>query len=54
MEDRRGLAELLGAVLGAIVFGDFPDIWTIAGAVVIVGSSLYSWQQERRASAARP
>lgn len=36
--------------LGAIVFGDFPDGWTIAGAGVIVASSLYTWQRERRAA----
>jgi hypothetical protein len=34
------------------VFGDFPDAWTIAGAGVIVASSLYTWRQEWRASAA--
>jgi drug/metabolite transporter (DMT)-like permease len=40
-------------VLGAIVFGDFPDGWTIAGAAVIVASSLYSWRREKL-SAAKP
>ena len=29
-------------VLGALVFGDFPDAWTILGAAVIVASSLYT------------
>jgi drug/metabolite transporter (DMT)-like permease len=41
-------------ILGAVVFGDFPDGWTIAGAVVIVGSSFYAWLQDRRAIAATP
>jgi drug/metabolite transporter (DMT)-like permease len=41
-------------VLGAVMFGDFPDGWTIAGAAVIVASSLYCWHQDRRASAATP
>ena len=40
-------------VLGAIVFGDFPDGWTIAGAAVIVASSLYTWRREKL-SAAKP
>jgi drug/metabolite transporter (DMT)-like permease len=39
-------------LLGAIVFGDFPDAWTIAGAAVIVSSSLYTWWRDRRLSAA--
>ena len=33
--------------LGALVFGDFPDRWTIAGAVVVVASGLYTWHHER-------
>ena len=40
-------------VLGMVVFGDFPDGWTVAGAAVIVASSLYTWWQDR-ISAARP
>jgi len=38
-------------ILGIAVFGDFPDGWTIAGAGVIVASSLYTWHRDRRASA---
>lgn len=37
-------------ILGAIVFGDIPDGWTIAGAAVIVASGLYAWHHERRAA----
>ena len=36
------------AVLGFVVFGDVPDIWTIAGAVVVVLSGLYTWHHDRR------
>jgi drug/metabolite transporter (DMT)-like permease len=36
-------------ILGAIVFGDIPDNWTLAGAAVIVASGLYTWHHERRA-----
>jgi drug/metabolite transporter (DMT)-like permease len=39
-------------LLGLLVFGDFPDAWTIAGAVVIVASSLYAWWRDRRLGAA--
>ena len=34
-------------LLGLIVFGDFPDVWTFAGAAIIVGSGLYIWHRER-------
>ena len=34
------------ALFGLILFGDFPDIWTIAGAAVIVGSGLYILHRE--------
>lgn len=36
------------AVLGALVFGDIPDHWTLAGAAVIVASGLYTWHHDRR------
>ena len=36
-------------VLGFLVFGDLPDLWTVAGALVIVASGLYSWHRERLA-----
>ncbi len=39
-------------ILGALVFGDFPDGWTILGTAVIVASSLYTWHHDRRISAA--
>lgn len=37
-------------VLGYLVFGNLPDIWTAAGAGVIVASGLYAWHRERLAS----
>lgn len=40
-------------VLGALVFGDFPDGWTIAGAAIVVASGLYTWHHDRKAAAAR-
>ena len=42
-------------LLGFLVFGQFPDQWTLAGAAVIVASTLYAWRLDRRsASAATP
>ena len=42
-------------LMGFVVFGDFPDIWTIVGAAVIVASSAYTWFHDRMASnAAKP
>ncbi len=35
-------------VLGFLVFGDLPDIWTIAGALIIAGSGIYVFYRERR------
>jgi len=34
--------------LGLIVFSDFPDAWTIVGAVIITASGLYIWHREHR------
>jgi drug/metabolite transporter (DMT)-like permease len=35
-------------VLGALVFGDFPDGWTILGAAIVVASGLFTWRHDRR------
>lgn len=35
---------------GYLVFGDWPDGWTVAGAIVIVASGLYIARQERQAA----
>ncbi len=45
--------ELIWAtILGFVVFGDVPDLWTFVGAGVIVASGLYVLYRERRAAAA--
>jgi drug/metabolite transporter (DMT)-like permease len=36
------------ALLGAVMFGDMPDGWTILGAAVVVASGLYTWHHDRR------
>ena len=42
---------IFAALAGYLFFQDVPDIWTISGAVVIVGSTLYITQREARLSA---
>ena len=34
-------------ILGFLVFGEVPDIWTVVGAVFIVTSGLYTAHRER-------
>jgi drug/metabolite transporter (DMT)-like permease len=35
------------SILGFIVFGEVPDVWTVTGAAFIVGSGLYTAHRER-------
>ena len=35
------------SILGFVIFGELPDIWTVVGAVFIVGSGLYTAHRER-------
>jgi drug/metabolite transporter (DMT)-like permease len=34
-------------LLGFLVFGEVPDLWTLAGAAIIIGSGLYTAHRER-------
>jgi len=44
-----GYVELVGTtVLGYLIFDNFPDLWTWAGAGVIIASGLYIASRERR------
>ncbi len=46
-----GYAGLLSATFwGIVVFGEYPDLWTVVGALVIVGAGLYVWHRETRAA----
>ena len=38
---------LWAVVIGYAIFGDIPDHWTLAGALVIIASGLYAWHRER-------
>jgi drug/metabolite transporter (DMT)-like permease len=35
------------SILGFVIFGEVPDLWTITGAAFIVGSGLYTAHRER-------
>jgi drug/metabolite transporter (DMT)-like permease len=35
---------------GIVLFDQWPDRWTVIGALVIVGAGLYVWHRETRAS----
>jgi drug/metabolite transporter (DMT)-like permease len=41
-------------ILGFFIFGEIPDIWTVAGAAVIIGSGLYTAHRERLRRAQMP
>ncbi|MCD7059978.1 DMT family transporter [Pelagibacterium xiamenense] len=41
--------EIIGAtIVGYVVFGDFPDLWTWVGTAIIFASGLYVFQRERK------
>jgi drug/metabolite transporter (DMT)-like permease len=49
-----GYVELVGSVvLGYLVFGNFPDLWTWLGAGVIIASGIYIAFRERKRREAR-
>lgn len=42
-------AQVVAAIIwGYMIFDDVPSIWTLAGAVVVIGSGLYVWYRETR------
>jgi drug/metabolite transporter (DMT)-like permease len=34
-------------IIGVAVFGERPDVWTLTGAALIIGSGLYTFARER-------
>ncbi len=54
---RAGAAEIAPAIyvqmlvaiaMGALFFGDLPDVWTLLGAALIIASGLVLWRDGRR------
>ncbi|MFZ9685841.1 MAG: hypothetical protein ACO3BE_10800, partial [Gemmobacter sp.] len=51
----RYSALIWAALLGWVFFAEVPDLWTVAGGVLVVGSGLFTLARERalaRAAAA--
>lgn len=46
------LGIIFATFWGAALFGQWPDRWTVIGALVIVGAGLYVWHRENRAARA--
>ncbi|TQS72552.1 DMT family transporter [Rhodobacteraceae bacterium] len=50
-----GYTGLIWATLwGILFFGQYPDAWTMSGALVIVGAGLYVWSRERMRTPTKP
>ena len=45
------IGTVIATFWGLVIFGEFPDLYTILGALVIIGSGLYVWRRESRATA---
>lgn len=45
---------VFSVALGYVVFGEMPDMWTFAGAALIILGGLWIWSRERRASRPPP
>ncbi|MCE2519339.1 MAG: DMT family transporter [Alphaproteobacteria bacterium] len=39
-------------VMGYVLFGEFPDIWTLAGIVIVIAGGLYAFSRERASRSA--
>ncbi len=46
------LGIVFATIWGAVLYDQWPDRWTVIGALVIVGAGLYVWHRENRASRA--
>ena len=46
------LGIAFAAFWGAVLFGEYPDQWTIIGALVIIAAGLYVWHRETQAARA--
>ena len=41
---------IFATIWGTTIYGEFPDLWTVVGALVVVGAGLYVWHRETRAA----
>jgi drug/metabolite transporter (DMT)-like permease len=35
---------IVASALGVVLFGNVPDLWTLAGAAIIIAAGLYLWR----------
>ena len=40
--------------MGIVLFGEYPDLYTIIGSMIVIGSGLYTLYRERIKSSAKP
>jgi drug/metabolite transporter (DMT)-like permease len=46
------LGIVFAAIWGAVLYGEFPDQWSVIGALVIIAAGLYVWHRETQAARA--
>ncbi len=39
-------AIIYATVLGIAIWGEWPDVWSVAGVAVLIASGLYIWRRE--------
>jgi drug/metabolite transporter (DMT)-like permease len=39
---------LVAMVIGALAYGDYPDLWSLGGAALIIGGGLLLWMKSKR------
>ena len=44
------LGIVFATIWGAVLYGEYPDHWTVIGALVIIGAGLYVWHRETLAA----
>lgn len=45
---------IMATFWGIVLYGEYPDVWTIIGASVIVSAGIYIWHRETRAARTCP
>ena len=48
------LGIVFAAIWGAVLYGEYPDVWAVIGALVIIAAGLYVWHRETMAARAAP
>ncbi|WP_240789581.1 DMT family transporter [Pseudooceanicola onchidii] len=43
---------IFATLWGALIYDEYPDLWTVVGAIVVVGAGLYVWYRETKTAPA--